>query len=101
MYSAHPKDWEAGGTEAEKKRGANRCIYVLWTTAIPRGGPLSPSRRDSGGVTEEGWRTQADLHPTCLGSQTNHKEHPTNRNYSGRILTNGNYSWKAGLFLLS
>ena len=64
-------------------------------------GPIVPLQKRLRGDTEEGWGTQADQRPTCLGSQANHKENPTNGNYTGRILTDGNYSWKAGLFLPS
>ena len=57
-------------------------------------GPIVPLQKRLRGDTEEGWGAQADQRPTCLGSQANHKENPTNGNYTGRILTNGNYSWK-------
>ena len=43
--------------------------------------------------------SQADQCPTCPRNQTNHGEHPINRNYIQRIPTNRNYSWGARLFL--
>ena len=28
MYSAHPKDWEAGGTEAGEEEGSYPAMYI-------------------------------------------------------------------------
>ena len=85
-----------GGAEARSQRkGGERTGFVYMRYRWLLRGPLSPSSRNS----EKRWGARADQRPSCPRSQTNHREHPTNRNYIQRIPTNRNYSWGARLFL--
>ena len=34
MYSAHPKDWEAGGTEAGEEEGSYPAMYTLYSIYV-------------------------------------------------------------------